>query len=142
VKIVTWAREKSRLKKLLLLVALLMAPPSIAGPSPQQLIVGKWQSTQDKRSFVEAKADGTWIDSYKGMADATVVSHWLVFNGSHPPNESEGQLMAGPIVGQLYLEVRNGDGDFLFYGLDRVDQKTMQLTYLGRGNLLQYRRVM
>jgi hypothetical protein len=118
-----------------------MASPSIAGPSPQQLIVGKWQSTQDRKSFVEAKADGTWIDSYKGMADATVMSHWLVFNGSHSPKESEGQLMAGLIVGQLYLEVRSGDGDYLFYGLDRIDQKTMHLTYLGRGNLLQYRRV-
>ena len=128
------------MKNLLVLIAILLAAPAFAAPAPQPL-VGKWQSIDDAKSFVEAKADGTWIDTYSGMPDATTISHWLIFNGSHPPKESQGQLMAGPIAGQSYLEVKDKDGDYLFYGLDHVDQKALQLTYLGRGNILSYKRV-
>ena len=119
------------------LIALALALPAAAAPTPQALMVGKWRSVDDARALVEIRADGTWIDSYAGMPSATTTSRWILFSGGHPPKDAADQALDAK---SLYLEVSDKDGS-LVYAVDRVDAKRLQLTYLARGNTLTYARV-
>jgi hypothetical protein len=118
------------------LIALAIALPAVAAPTPQSLMVGTWRSTDDARSMVEVRADGSWIDSYTGEPSATTTSHWMLFSGAKPPKAADQTLDAK----STYLEVSDKDGA-LFYALEHVDAKSLELLYLDRGNTLTYRRV-
>ncbi len=119
------------------LIVLALALPAVAAPTPQSLLVGEWRSVDDPRAQVEIRADGTWIDSYAGTPSATTTSHWTLFSGAHPPKDVTDQTLDAK---STYLEVSDKDGP-LVYGLDRVDAKRLELTYLARGNTLSYARV-
>jgi hypothetical protein len=127
-------------KTILALIALAIAAPTAAlgAAASQPPIVGVWRSTDDARSSVEVKADGTWIDRYQGDASATTKSHWRVFSGAHPPKDAADQTLDPK---STYLEVNDASGEPLFYGLDQVSAKFLELTYLSRGNTLTYRRM-
>ena len=125
------------MKLIFALIALAIALPAAAAPTPQSLMVGTWRSTDDARSIVEVSADGLWIDSYTGEPSATTTSHWLLFSGAKPPKAAAGETLDAR---STYLEVNDKDG-VLFYALDHVDAKSLELLYLDRGNTLSYRRV-
>jgi hypothetical protein len=119
-------------------IALAIASSAVAAPSQQALMVGKWRSTDDARAMVEIRADGTWIDSYVGEPSATATSHWLLFSGAKPPKAAAGETLDAK---STYLEVKDEDGGQLFYALDKVDAKSLEMLYLDRGNELSYKRV-
>jgi hypothetical protein len=119
------------------LVALMMAFPAAAGPTPLQLMVGRWRSADDPRAMVEVRADGTWIDSYTGAPSATAASRWVLFSGAHPPKAAADETLDAK---STYLEVSDEDGGQLFYALEKVDAKSLKLLYLDRGNELTYER--
>jgi len=119
-------------------IALAIASSAVAAPSQEALMAGKWRSTDDAKAMVEIRADGTWIDSYVGEPSATATSHWLLFSGAKPPKAAAGETLDAT---STYLEVNDQDGGQLFYALDKLDAKTLELLYLDRGNELNYRRV-
>jgi len=126
------------MRVIIALVALAIALPAAAAPTAQQLMVGRWRSVDDARAMVEVRADGTWIDSYTGIPSATAASHWLLFSGAHPPKDAAGETLDAK---STYLEVTDKDAGPLFYQLELVDAKTLELSYLARGNELTYARV-
>ena len=126
------------MRVIIALVALMTALPAAAAPTQQQLMVGRWRSVDDARAMVEIRADGTWIDSYTGIPSATATSHWMLFSGAHPPKEAADQTLDAK---STYLEVTDKDAGPLFYQLELVDAKSLELSYLARGNELTYTRV-
>jgi hypothetical protein len=126
------------MKFVIALIALTLASPAMAAPTPQALMAGKWRSTDDAKAMVEIRADGTWIDSYTGEPSATATSHWLLFSGAKPPKEAASETLDAK---STYLEVSDPDGGRLFYALEKVDAKSLTLLYLDRGNELSYARV-
>ena len=119
-------------------IALAIASSAVAAPSQEALMAGKWRSTDDAKAMVEIRADGTWIDSYVGEPSATATSHWLLFSGAKPPKAAAGETLDAT---STYLEVNDQDGGQLFYALDKVDTKSLEMLYLDRGNELTYTRV-
>ena len=119
-------------------IALAIASSAVAAPSQEALMAGKWRSTDDAKAMVEIRADGTWIDSYTGEPSATATSHWLLFSGAKPPKEAASETLDAK---STYLEVSDQDGGQLFYALEKVDAKSLELLYLDRGNELSYARV-
>ena len=126
------------MKLIIASIALAIASSAAAAPSQQALMVGKWRSTDDARAMVEIRADGTWVDSYTGEPSATATSHWLLFSGAKPPKAAAGETLDAK---STYLEVTDADGGQLFYALEKVDAKSLELLYLDRGNELTYTRV-
>jgi len=126
------------MKLIIASIALAIASSAIAAPTQQALMVGTWRSTDDARAMVEIRADGTWIDSYVGEPSATATSHWLLFSGAKPPKAAAGETLDAK---STYLEVNDQDGGQLFYALEKVDAKSLELLYLDRGNELTYARV-
>ena len=126
------------MKLIIASIALAIASSAIAAPTQQALMVGTWRSTDDVRAMVEIRADGTWIDSYVGEPSATATSHWLLFSGAKPPKAAAGETLDAK---STYLEVNDQDGGQLFYALEKVDAKSLELLYLDRGNELTYARV-
>ena len=126
------------MKVIVALIALAIASSAAAAPTPEALMAGKWRSTDDARAMVEIRADGTWIDSYTGEPSATATSHWLLFSGAKPPKAAAGETLDAK---STYLEVTDADGGQLFYALEKVDAKSLEVLYLDRGNELTYTRV-
>ena len=126
------------MKIIVALIALAIASSATAASTQQALMVGKWKSTDDAKAMVEIRADGTWIDSYTGEPSATATSHWLLFSGAKPPKEAASETLDAK---STYLEVNDQDGGQLFYALERVDAKSLELLYLDRGNELSYARI-
>jgi hypothetical protein len=126
------------MKLIVALIGLAIALPATAAPTQQQLMAGRWRSVDDPRSLIEIRADGTWIDSYTGEPSATATSHWLLFSGARPPKDAAGETLDAK---STYLEVSDKDGGVLFYALDHLDAKSLDLLYLDRGNTLRYTRV-
>ncbi len=125
------------MKTIAAMLALTIALPAAAAPTQQALMVGRWRSVDDVRSRVEIRADGSWIDSYAGMPSATSRSSWRLFSGAHPPKEATGQALDAK---STYLEVTDKDAGPLFYELELVNAKSLELSYLARGNELTYVR--
>jgi hypothetical protein len=126
------------MKLIVALIGLAIALPATAAPTQQQLMAGRWRSVDDPRSLIEIRADGTWIDSYTGEPSATATSHWLLFSGARPPKDAAGETLDAK---STYLEVSDKDAGVLFYALDQLDAKSLDLLYLDRGNTLRYTRV-
>lgn len=126
------------MKLIIASIALAIASSAIAAPAQQALMVGKWRSTDDARAMVEIRADGTWVNSYTGEPSATATSHWLLFSGAKPPKAAAGETLDAK---STYLEVTDADGGQLFYALEKVDAKSLEVLYLDRGNELTYTRV-
>ncbi len=126
------------MKLIVALIALAIALPATAAPTQQQLMAGHWRSVDDPRSLIEIRADGTWIDSYTGEPSATATSHWLLFSGARPSKDAAGETLDAK---STYLEVSDKDAGVLFYALDQLDAKSLDLLYLDRGNTLRYTRV-
>jgi len=126
------------MKIIVALIALAIASSATAASTQQALMVGKWKSTDDAKAMVEIRADGTWIDSYTGEPSATATSHWLLFSGAKPPKEAASETLDAK---STYLEVNDQDGGQLFYALEKVDAKSLELLYLDRGNELSYARI-
>jgi hypothetical protein len=126
------------MKLIVALIGLAIALPAMAVPTQQQLMAGRWRSVDDPRSLIEIRADGTWIDSYTGEPSATATSHWLLFSGARPPKDAAGETLDAK---STYLEVSDKDAGVLFYALDQLDAKSLDLLYLDRGNTLRYTRV-
>lgn len=89
---------------------------------------GTWKSLDDPRSGL-AFAEGSKTDTYDGEAVAT--EKIGVFDSC------DGDAPAEPATGQYLLETETGMCWFLI----SVAEETLELSYVGRGNTLRYRRV-
>lgn len=90
---------------------------------------GKWQSTEDSSSVIEI-ADNTWTDIYDGAKDTgmhvDVMTACLDQGGTQDNNGN-------------HLQVGGEDG--FCYSVDQINDDTLVLMYLPRGNQLSYKRM-
>jgi len=85
--------------------------------------VGHWQSTDDVNSEVVYNADGTMQDIYSGEVLGS--GTWEIPPGSYAFPRLE----------------TNIDGNTYTYSVLNVESDAMSLSYLARGNTLNYRRL-
>ncbi len=95
-----------------------------------QLIQGVWASLDDKKSVVEFK-DGMKVDFYSGEE---MSSDEFSFYDSLPVTSASEKKDSGK-----YLVVKVDDG-VLEYEVSELTDKTLNLIYLPRGNILRYSR--
>lgn len=117
-------------------------PAEGAGPSQDAAaaariaIVGVWQSNEDplfERSF---SSDGTVTDSYDGKKDDG--EQWTIFTGSSAPSTKY------PFSsGTAYVQIKSGtqSDDDLYFSIEKVTPEVLEMTYMGRGNKLTFKRV-
>ena len=99
------------------------------------LIQGKWVSTQDAKFTREFTAEGKLIDSYDGSAQDT--GNWTLFTKEMPPEGFTGTLEEGPI----YLAIGFTETPPLYFKVAKIDENSLELVYLDRGNTLSFTRM-
>lgn len=107
------------IKYLLVLALVLPALASSAQKIDPKLLIGRWQGTEDKKSEVVFTKDKQ-IDYYSKKQ--VLISSYLLQHDS---------LI---VVDMKY-------GDTLYYVIDKLNTKVLSMTYLSRGNTLEFRRV-
>ncbi|MBV9159930.1 MAG: hypothetical protein JO019_05035 [Candidatus Kaiserbacteria bacterium] len=100
------------------------------------LLEGTWQSTEDSKFTREFKADGSFTDSYAGDASAATVGTWNLFTSGNPDPGLHDALEPGA----TYLKMTDPN-EVLFFSLLHIDDSDLQLSYLDRGNTLEFRRI-
>lgn len=100
-----------------------------ANPYKRQLI-GEWQSTEDANDWLKFTKDQCF-DYYIGDADLSVNQYILDYNcdGTAP----------APTDGEAPAYIRLTDDDMCWY-IIKVDEENLELSYVGRGNTLTYKR--
>jgi hypothetical protein len=106
-------------KNALVFVLLLSTFASSAQSIDPKLLIGHWQSTQDRKSELVFTKDKQ-IDYYENKVVFT--STYLVQHDS---------LI---VVDMKY-------GDTLYYSIEGLSKKNLSLMYLARGNMLVFRRM-
>lgn len=99
-------------------------------------IQGKWQSTDDSKFVREFKADGTVADSYSGKVDGT--GTWKVFT-KEKPLDVPFPIEAGASYVQLAMS--GSGGYFLDFKITKLTPDTLQLIYLERGGVLNFKKI-
>jgi hypothetical protein len=88
-------------------------------------ILGEWRSKDDKKSVVVFSEDGT----FKSVYDEEELS-----SGSWRIEEERGEF---DVSFYLYQEV---DEEVYEYEITNIDEESLSLIYLDRGNILEYER--
>ncbi|MDE2071620.1 MAG: hypothetical protein KGI70_02740 [Patescibacteria group bacterium] len=115
-------------------------PPG-SQPSAEQVvsesIVGKWQSTDDPKYVREFKGDGTAVDYYDGKAVTS--GTWKAFLKADAP-----ATVSFPLVdNQVYLQMKmqGSQAEFLDFKITKLTPEELQLIYLERGGVLNFKSV-
>lgn len=105
------------------------APEEATNPYKRQLI-GEWQSADDPNDWLKFTEDQR-LDYYIGSKDLATNPYVLDYNcdGTAPP----------PTDGEAPAYIRLTDDDMCWY-IIKVDEETLELSYVGRGNTLTYKR--
>jgi len=98
-------------------------------------LTGVWQSTQDTRFVREFRSDGTVTDRYEGMDDATSTGSW---NFVEDPSKEQDELPA--VHNAKILKIQFPE-EVLYFALINLTDTGLTLSYLGRGNTLEFTRV-
>lgn len=94
---------------------------------------GKWRSDEDAKYELEFSADGSFVEYYDGKE--TEKGAWLEMPSLGDEASNYGDLgLSG-----LFLKLERGDGPYLYKVL-KADSASLQLIYLGRGNILSFTR--
>lgn len=99
-------------------------------------IVGKWQSTEDAKFTREFKDGGTAVDTYEGK-DVTSGT-WKVFTKDNPVTVAF-PLEADAVYIQMTMQGTQADN--LNFKLAKLTPEELQLIYMDRGGVLQFRKV-
>jgi hypothetical protein len=110
---------KLLLKSLIVLFFILPGLAASAQKIDRKLLPGRWQATDDKKSELVFTNDKQ-IDYYSKKAVLT--SNYFVKHDS-----------------LIVVDVEHADT--LYYAIDKLNAKVLSMTYLSRGNTLEYRRV-
>lgn len=105
-----------------LVLALILFFPALASSGQNwdpKLIIGRWRSSDDKRSELVFTKDKQidYYDKKEVGANAYLIRHDSL----------------------ITIDIKYGDT--LYYDIDNLNKTTLSLMYLGRGNMLLYRRV-
>jgi len=105
------------------------------GATVMSNIVGKWQSDEDSKFIREIRNDGTVVDQYEGEADSDGL--WMVFTKEIPDTAFDGTMEDDAV----YLSLAMSEEERLYFKVIQVDGDSLELIYLGRGNVLSFHRV-
>ncbi len=96
-------------------------------------ILGKWQSVTDTKFTREFKSDGIVEDDYGGEFKLT--DKWRVFS------EKENIKVAFPLEPNIsYLEFSNGK-EQLYFKIIKITSEDLELVYMDRGGVLQFKKI-
>lgn len=92
------------------------------------MIPGRWQSTDDEKSVVIFNGDGIAVDIYDGeeLGSGT----WELYENENAEYNPSGVFMRQIIGGESFE-----------YAVLELSEDTLLLSYLARGNTLEYERV-
>ena len=111
----------------------------IDGISPFKLI-GTWQSNEDNKSTIVFSLDGTLKNIYDGQVIDT--GEWSLLT-KLKGTEFE-KLGDGNYLKQVIISNDVDSESSIFYysiNINTLDEKTLDLTYLSRGNTLTYTKI-
>ncbi len=98
-------------------------------------LAGTWQSTDDSkfvRTFTEA---GAVTDTYEGDDEATTVGTWVFVTD---PSKEQAELPAVKDAKVIKIQFPE---EVLYFALLDLSETNLSLSYLGRGNTLNFTRV-
>jgi len=113
---------------------------TVASSSPMagSPLVGVWQSTTDPNFTREFKADGTLVDAYAGQSPSE--GQWFTFTKATAPATD----ITYPLeTGATYIRVTDAENPpvVLDFKVVKLTSNSLELIYLGRGNILDFTRV-
>lgn len=96
----------------------------------QSRLMGDWQSADDADNWLRFTTD-TRYEYHKGMNEPTKDAYLLDYNcdGTAP----------APTDGEAPAYIRLTEGDMCWY-IIKAEEETLELSYVGRGNTLTYKR--
>jgi len=100
--------------------------------SVKELLQGKWQSQEDQNNYVEFKGN---IRSEIGEG-MTAPEEETFFLSDKCSNESDKETVKESDPDN-YITCIQSD---MCWHIDKIDENTLMLTYVGRGNTLTYKR--
>lgn len=105
----------------------------------RDLIVGAWQSVQDEQSVVVFEASGEMQDIYAGGA-VNERGTYQIFDSPNTFPAEEAGLALSIAEGAYYLRQTFGSENY-YYAVLELDEETLILSYLLRGNILEYKKI-
>lgn len=103
--------------------------------TPQELIVGGWQSTDDSQSIITFESNGEVTDVYGGGVVHEAGTYQIFENQESLPRN----LL--PVQGDLFLRESFGKEDY-YYTISELNSGILRLLYIsGNGSILNYRRL-
>lgn len=97
-------------------------------------IIGRWQSTDDERYEREFTKDEV-IERYDG--EIVLTDSYTLFDGNQVPP----QLVEHAEPHLVYLMIGALENEPLFFSINKFDFTSLDMFYLGRGEMLRFKRV-
>ena len=91
-------------------------------------IVGTWKSTDDTKASIIFKDGGSYSDTYEG--EGISEGNWIVYEKEEAEYDPSG----------VFLRIIVDGGEFE-YAILTSNEETLTLSYLARGNTLNYTRI-
>ncbi|OGG53040.1 hypothetical protein A3H16_02385 [Candidatus Kaiserbacteria bacterium RIFCSPLOWO2_12_FULL_53_8] len=104
------------------------------------MMVGTWRSNEDAKFTREFRADGTVVDAYEGDASASALGTWIIVDPTKEPQDMLG-VPADSLMGLTVLKLTFSNGDIMYFGVNSLTETSLALTYIGRGNTLNFTRM-
>lgn len=110
--------------------------PSDQIQAVQSLLTGRWQSTQDELSEREFIGDNQLREVYEG-AQVGPMATWQLYSAADAQNAGFNTVFDDTLT---YLTISNGT-DVMHFAILDVTDTMLQLSYLERGNTLEYTKM-
>lgn len=110
----------------------------LAGTPLSEQLAGTWRSSDDAKFTRSFTADGKVTDAYQGDASATETGTYAIVN---PAQEKALPVPAASVAGMSVLRIDFPKSGTLYFSINALSDGSLQMTYLGRGNILSFTRV-
>ncbi len=97
-------------------------------------IIGKWQSTDDSR-YIREFTEHEVIEWYDGVSVS--VEPYTLFEGDSVPSE----LVPDAEPYLVYAMIGTANSDPLLFSINKFDFSSLDMFYLGRGEMLRFTRI-
>lgn len=103
-------------------------------------MTGTWKSDQDAKFTRTFNADGTVTDAYDGNASATVTGTYSTVDPLKEPAGVFGALPLDSLTGMTVFKITFPQSEVMYFSVNKLDETSLTLTYIGRGNILLFTR--
>jgi hypothetical protein len=113
----------------------------------QTALLGEWQSTEDPNVVQIFKENGEGFDEYRTTEEPTQGSafSWDLFTGENPlpglTDPNDGAFQGNIDKDAIYMRRYDRGSGNLYYKLEKVTPEELSMIYLGRGNILGFKKI-